>query len=118
MNELALFAQEEFTWRDFADYGLPALLLVALLFALWKITVRIQTKIIEPAIAAHLELMAALTKNMPLQTVQLETQTETLDEIKEMAKTAAKKTDEVSLAAAAQNKLLVDAINRSCRHTA
>lgn len=52
-------------WKDAFNYGLPTVLLSVLVWAIYKMSLYIKSKIVEPIVDSHLLLMKTLQDELP-----------------------------------------------------
>ena len=57
--------------RDWINYGLPTMLLVSLVWGLWRLIGYAKVMVVEPVVKAHLELIDTLKREVPEQKAQL-----------------------------------------------
>ena len=54
---------EQFLAEILKDYGLPTLLLIAVLYAVWKLAEWVANHVVNPLVQAHMNFISGLTKS-------------------------------------------------------
>lgn len=62
-------------WKDLFNYGSPTVMLAFVAYATWKIAGWMRTKVVEPIVKSHIELIDTLRLHLPRQSDSIDIQT-------------------------------------------